>query len=174
MLYFQPFLIWTKLIIFAVGTASQIGEAASRKKIWGIMGIIRLLSCRYLLVITEAEKVGTIAGHTIYRIAGSEMVRYETSSLHLSEKQWESNETYVEMIQTVLNTPHFYFSYTYDLSHRMQKLHNTTPEFLQVPFFVIWIWIYSILVMKKKGKTVLHRIWFMSTWPYFVIFKVES
>lgn len=117
---------------FPVGTASQIPEEATRKKIWGIIGIVRLLSCRYLIVITDAEKVGTIAGQQIYRIVATELVRYETSSLHLNEKQWESNETYHEMLTSVLNTPHFYFSYTYDLSHTMQRLNNTPPEFLQV------------------------------------------
>ncbi len=36
------------------------------------------------------------------------------------------------MIEHVLNIPHLYFSYTYDLTHSLQRLHNTMPEFLQV------------------------------------------
>lgn len=35
------------------------------------------------------------------------------------------------MIDHVLNTPYLYFSYTYDLTHTLQRLHNTTPDFLQ-------------------------------------------
>lgn len=36
------------------------------------------------------------------------------------------------MVDDVLKTPHLYFSYTYDLTHSLQRLHNTMPEFLQV------------------------------------------
>ncbi|XP_015608691.1 phosphatidylinositide phosphatase SAC1 [Cephus cinctus] len=115
------------------GTASQIPQTASRRKIWGIVGTIRLLACQYLIVITDAESVGTIAGERIYRIVSTDIIPYARSFVHLSEKQIENNTTYLEMIKTVLNTPYFYFSYTYDLSHTMQRLHNTTPEFLQMP-----------------------------------------
>ncbi|KAK4884701.1 hypothetical protein RN001_000972 [Aquatica leii] len=34
------------------------------------------------------------------------------------------------MIKQVLATPHLYFSYTYDLSHTMQRLNGTGPDFL--------------------------------------------
>lgn len=115
------------------GTANQIPPTASRRKIWGIVGTIRLLACRYLIVITDALMIGTIAGQKIYRIVSTDVIPYSRSSLHLSEKQVQNNATYLEMIKSVLNTPYFYFSYTYDLSHTMQKLHNTTPEFLQMP-----------------------------------------
>ncbi|XP_015118275.1 phosphatidylinositide phosphatase SAC1 isoform X1 [Diachasma alloeum] len=117
----------------AVGTASQIPQTASRRKIWGIVGTIRLLACRYFIVITDAEQIGTIAGQQVFKAITTEVIPYSRSDLHLSEKQIQNNTTYVEMIKTVLNTPYFYFSYTYDLSHSMQRLHNTPPEFLQMP-----------------------------------------
>lgn len=34
------------------------------------------------------------------------------------------------MIERVLRTQYFYFSYTYDLTHSLQQLNNTNPEFL--------------------------------------------
>lgn len=119
-------------LCFAVGTASQIPTTASRRKIWGLIGTIRLLACRYLIVITDAQMCGTIAGHNIYKISSTDVIPYTRSSLHLTEKQVQNNAIYLEMVKSVLNTPYFYFSYTYDLSHTMQRLHNTTPEFLQV------------------------------------------
>ncbi|XP_034951081.1 phosphatidylinositide phosphatase SAC1 [Chelonus insularis] len=120
-------------IFIQVGTASQIPQAASRRKIWGIIGTIRLLACRYFIVITEAEKIGTIANQQIFKIVSTDIIPYSKSDLHLTEKQIENNTTYLEMIKSVLSTPYFYFSYTYDLSHTMQRLHNTPPEFLQMP-----------------------------------------
>lgn len=129
-------MIWHKFFKYFIrilaGTASQIPSTASRRKIWGIVGTIRLLACRYLIVITDAIDVGTIAGHQIFKLVSTEIIPYTKSSLHLSEKQVQNNSIYVEMIKSILNTPYFYFSYTYDLSHTMQKLHNTNPEFLQV------------------------------------------
>lgn len=121
-----------KYLFVVAGTASQIPSTASRRKIWGIIGTIKLLACRYLIVITDATEVGTIAGHQIFKIVATDVIPYTKSSLHLSEKQMQSNSTYLEMIKSVLNTPYFYFSYTYDLSHSMQRLHNTIPEYLQV------------------------------------------
>ncbi|XP_051170756.1 phosphatidylinositol-3-phosphatase SAC1 [Leptopilina boulardi] len=117
------------------GTASQIPQTASRRKIWGIVGTIRLLASRYLIVITSAETIGTIAGQQIFKIISTEIIPYARSLLHLNERQKQNNATYLEMIRNVLNTPHFYFSYTYDLSHTMQRLHNTNPEFLQMPLY---------------------------------------
>lgn len=129
--------------MFVVGTASLIPPTASRRKIWGIIGSIRLLACRYLIVITDALMIGTIAGQQIYKIVSTDVIPYSRSSLHLSEKQVQNNATYLEMVKSVLNTPYFYFSYTYDLSHTTQRLHNTTPEFLQVG---TTIWIFQFFV----------------------------
>lgn len=111
------------------------------------MGTIRLLACRYLIVITDAQMCGTLAGHNIYKISSTDVIPYTRSSLHLSEKQVQNNSIYLEMVKSVLNTPYFYFSYTYDLSHSMQRLHNTTPEFLQVNILlhVYIIILYSII-----------------------------
>ncbi|XP_011495636.1 PREDICTED: phosphatidylinositide phosphatase SAC1 [Ceratosolen solmsi marchali] len=116
-----------------VANPSQIPQTASRRKIWGIVGIIRLLACPYLIVIDDAQKIGTIANQDIFKIVSTHMIPYTRSMLHLDEKQIRNNTTYLEMVKSILNTQHFYFSYTYDLSHTMQRLHNTTPEFVQMP-----------------------------------------
>lgn len=136
-------------MFLSAGTASQIPSTASRRKIWGIVGTIRLLACRYLIVITDAIEVGTIAGHQIFKLVSTDVIPYTKSSLHLSEKQAQNNSTYVEMIKSVLNTPYFYFSYTYDISHTMQRLHNTPPEFLQVIIRVVFY--YSVLSLYYNG-----------------------
>lgn len=124
------------------------------------MGTIRLLACRYLIVITDAEICGTIAGHNIYKITSTEILPYTRSSLHLSEKQVQNNATYVEMIKSVLNTSHFYFSYSYDLSHTMQRLHNTTPEFLQVSGIFLFVTI-SWNIARIRSMKSLFRCHFM-------------
>jgi len=109
------------------------------------------LACRYLIVITDAQMCGTIAGHNIYKISSTDVIPYTRSSLHLTEKQVQNNAIYLEMVKSVLNTPYFYFSYTYDLSHTMQRLHNTTPEFLQVNILLhVYIAVFCNVINSKN------------------------
>ena len=37
------------------------------------------------------------------------------------------------MVESVLKTGYFYFSTTYDITHTLQRLHNTSPEFVSIP-----------------------------------------
>ena len=42
---------------------------------------------------------------------------------------------YVQMLKSVLDADGFYFSYTYDLTHTLQRLENTTSDFGYIPLF---------------------------------------
>ena len=37
------------------------------------------------------------------------------------------------MVESVLAAEHYYFSSSYDLSHTMQRLYNTSPDFISMP-----------------------------------------
>ncbi|XP_067006317.1 phosphatidylinositol-3-phosphatase SAC1-B [Anabrus simplex] len=111
----------------------QIPQASSSKPICGLVGTIRLLAGPYLVVITKKRKVGTINGQTIWQVVDTEVISYTRTLLHLTENQMVQNRVYLSMIESVLSTPGLYFSYSYDITHTLQRLHNTTPEFLQMP-----------------------------------------
>ncbi|XP_047001816.1 phosphatidylinositol-3-phosphatase SAC1 isoform X2 [Schistocerca americana] len=115
------------------GKHVQIPQSSSSKPICGIVGIIRLIAGPYLIVVTRKWKVGTINNQDIWRIDECEVIPFSRTLLHLTEKQTAENQQYVSMVDHVLKTPHLYFSYSYDLTHTLQRLHNTTPEFLQMP-----------------------------------------
>ncbi|XP_049789260.1 phosphatidylinositol-3-phosphatase SAC1 [Schistocerca nitens] len=115
------------------GKHVQIPQSSSSKPICGIIGIIRLIAGPYLIVVTRKWKVGTINNQDIWRIDECEVIPFSRTLLHLTEKQTAENQQYVSMVDHVLKTPHLYFSYSYDLTHTLQRLHNTTPEFLQMP-----------------------------------------
>jgi SacI homology domain len=57
-------------------------------------------------------------------------------SLHSFDNQLclqkQQNEYYLNMMKQLLDTPHLYFSYTYDLTHSLQRLNSMSPEFLQM------------------------------------------
>jgi phosphatidylinositol 4-phosphatase len=46
--------------------------------------------------------------------------------------QKQQNEYYLDMMKQLLDTPYLYFSYTYDLTHSLQRLNSMSPEFLQL------------------------------------------
>ncbi|CAN7992069.1 unnamed protein product [Ixodes hexagonus] len=110
----------------------DIPPNAVSKVIYGIVGVINLLAGPYLIVIVDRRRVGEINGQVIWRIKATEAYSYTRTSLHLTEEQIQYNKQYTAMIQSVLSTPNFYYSTTYDLSHTLQRLYNTTPDFLQM------------------------------------------
>ncbi|XP_014783783.1 phosphatidylinositol-3-phosphatase SAC1 [Octopus bimaculoides] len=114
---------------------SQIPEAASVKPIYGILGIIRLVAGPYLIVISQKSKVGEINGHSIWKITDTEIYSYKRTMLHLTEKQITDNRVYLTMVESFLKTDGFYFSSTFDLSHSLQRLANTSPDFMNIPLF---------------------------------------
>lgn len=86
-------------------------------------------------MIAEKSKVGTINGEDIWRVDKFEMLSYMRNDNHLNEQQKKCNEAYRSMIEYVLKHEHFYFSYTYDITHTLQRLQNITPDFLMTPLY---------------------------------------
>lgn len=113
----------------------QIPPTAKMITIFGILGKIRLLAGYYLIVITERTRMGPMLGHDIWRIDNIELVPFPKAFLHINQKQEEVNKIYVSMLKSVFSIPDFYYSYTYDITHTLQRLHNTTPDFLSIPIF---------------------------------------
>ncbi|VDO79651.1 unnamed protein product [Onchocerca flexuosa] len=60
---------------------------AEVKIIHGIVGIIKLVSGNALIVITKANLKGVLTGHEIWAITETEIIPYEKTTLHLTEKQ---------------------------------------------------------------------------------------
>lgn len=42
---------------------------------------------------------------------------------------------YLSMVKQTFDTPYYYFSYSYDLTHSMQRLYNTSTSFVNVRFY---------------------------------------
>ncbi|XP_015908698.2 phosphatidylinositol-3-phosphatase SAC1 [Parasteatoda tepidariorum] len=113
----------------------QINPSATSQSIYGILGTIHLIGGPYLIVITKKSLVGSIYGQSVWRLEDAEIIPYSRALLHLTDEQKNFNKVYLSMVQSVLKTPYFYFSYTYDISHTLQRLHNTSPDFLSMPLF---------------------------------------
>ncbi|XP_037075084.1 phosphatidylinositol-3-phosphatase SAC1-like [Pollicipes pollicipes] len=117
----------------ALHNGITVPPIASRQRICGLLGTVRLLSGPYLVAITRKARVGELNKCTIWRVEHTEIIPFSRTTTHLTEAQERFNTQYVNMLEMVLRQPHFYFSYTYDITQTIQRLHNTTPEFLQIP-----------------------------------------
>ncbi|KAM4581311.1 phosphatidylinositol-3-phosphatase SAC1-B [Odontesthes bonariensis] len=107
----------------------DIPVSAETVPICGLMGTIRLVAGMYLVVITKKKKVGDLLGHVVWKALDFEIISYKKTILHLNDNQMQDNKAFLSMINNVLHTDAFYFATDYDLTHTLQRLANTSPEF---------------------------------------------
>lgn len=106
--------------MFSVGI---LPANATSSLIYGIIGIKHLVTCPYLIVITRATQIGTIEGSPIFRLDQAKSLPFEASFdlQGVNQRADEWNSIYVSMIYSVLETPSYYFSYSYDLTNCLQR-----------------------------------------------------
>lgn len=134
-------------------TLAELGSIpsdSSRKSIYGLVGTIKLLGGYYLIVITSKSKVGTINDQDIWKVERFEMIPYhDNNDSHMQEDEKRFNNNYKSMIEYILGAENFYFSYTYDITHTLQRLQNTTPDFYSSPLIdrvdERFVWNYYLL-----------------------------
>uniref|UniRef100_A0A3B4XA35 SAC1 like phosphatidylinositide phosphatase b n=1 Tax=Seriola lalandi dorsalis TaxID=1841481 RepID=A0A3B4XA35_SERLL len=86
----------------------------------------------YLVVITKKQKVGDLLGHAVWKALDFDIISYKKTILHLTDNQMQDNKAFLSMINSVLHTDGFYFATDYDLTHTLQRLANTSPEFQEM------------------------------------------
>uniref|UniRef100_A0A6I8SCI4 Phosphatidylinositol-3-phosphatase SAC1 n=1 Tax=Xenopus tropicalis TaxID=8364 RepID=A0A6I8SCI4_XENTR len=110
----------------------DIPPSAITRAIYGILGTIRLVAGMYLIVITRKKKVGDLLNHSIWKATDFDIISYKKTMLHLTDTQLQDNKAFLAMISHVLSVDGFYFSVSYDLTHTLQRLSNTSPEFQEM------------------------------------------
>ncbi|KAM4630283.1 phosphatidylinositol-3-phosphatase SAC1-A isoform 1-T1 [Polymixia lowei] len=110
----------------------DVPPSAVTRPICGIMGTIRLVAGMYLIVITKKRNVGSLLGHAVWKAVDFDVISYKKTVLHLTETQSQENKTFLSMINNVLTTDGFYFCTDYDLTHTLQRLANTSPDFQEM------------------------------------------
>lgn len=110
----------------------DVPPSAVTRPIFGILGTIHLVAGNYLIVITKKMKVGEFFSHVIWKATDFDILSYKKTMLHLTDIQLQDNKTFLAMLNSVLSVDGFYFSTTYDLTHTLQRLSNTSPEFQEM------------------------------------------
>ncbi|KAH8548524.1 SacI homology domain-containing protein [Umbelopsis sp. PMI_123] len=110
---------------------AEASTHAKRENVWtiyGIMGFIKLLAGEYMIVITNRKRVGQIRGQDIYRITSFEIVPFVKDLSSLTPEQAADEQRYVDLLTNHLKINTFYVSYTYDLTHSIQRQAQFSEE----------------------------------------------
>ncbi|KZF26242.1 putative phosphoinositide phosphatase [Xylona heveae TC161] len=82
----------------------------------GILGIIRLRLDKYIIVITKAQPMGRLKGHMVYRVVATEFLPLRERPLHDPDE-----DTYLDLLKSLLRNGPMYFSYSYDITNSFQR-----------------------------------------------------
>ncbi|CAG8791973.1 16860_t:CDS:2, partial [Racocetra persica] len=89
--------------------------------IFGIFGVIKLLSGEYLIVITGRERIGRLGKHDIFQADQFRILPFAKNNLRLSGQQAQDEKRYLSLVESLLKSGAYYFSYTYDLTQTLQR-----------------------------------------------------
>ncbi|KAF0371055.1 SacI-likey domain-containing protein [Gigaspora margarita] len=89
--------------------------------IYGVFGVIKLLSGEYLIVITGRERIGRIGKHDIFQADKFRILPFAKNNHRLSGQQAQDEKRYLSLVESLLKCGAYYFSYTYDLTHSLQR-----------------------------------------------------
>ncbi|KAE8719953.1 Phosphoinositide phosphatase SAC2 [Hibiscus syriacus] len=88
---------------------------------YGIIGFVKFLGPYYMLLITKRRKIGAICGHIIYAITKSEMITIPNTSVQSNMAYSKNEKRYKKLLCTVDLTKDFFFSYSYNIMHSLQR-----------------------------------------------------
>ncbi|KAJ1550616.1 hypothetical protein HK096_005959, partial [Nowakowskiella sp. JEL0078] len=94
--------------------------SANPLKIVGVIGIITLNSGDHLIVVTGREKAAELDGKIIYKLTGHQFVSI-SSTTRITERQAEDDKVFKLLLDDILGSKFFYFSYDFDLTHSLQR-----------------------------------------------------
>ncbi|KAG0335497.1 hypothetical protein BG004_008425 [Podila humilis] len=114
-----------------VSPASKAASDAEVMSIYGVIGFIRLLAGEYMVVITDRTKIGRIGENDIYKVKDYKVLPLSRNNLALTEAQVTEEAAYLSLLHSHLQSGLFHFSYTFDLTHTLQRqaeLKNSTES----------------------------------------------
>ncbi|XP_020690034.1 phosphoinositide phosphatase SAC8 isoform X3 [Dendrobium catenatum] len=88
-------------------------------QIFGVVGILRLISGTYILVISSRKEVGTYLGFPVY--SAMTMKFLSCSEAWRTSKEKRDEDYFMSLLRIVESTPGLYYSYESDLTLNLQR-----------------------------------------------------
>eukprot|EP00850_Spirogloea_muscicola_P003152 SM000012S25414 [mRNA] locus=s12:965567:972015:- [translate_table: standard] len=89
--------------------------------VFGLLGIVELLSGSYVIFITSRKKVGTYRGGEVFRVTGCRHLACSPTLKVLSPAQREDEKHFLRRLRSAEASHGLFFSYTTDLTVNTQK-----------------------------------------------------
>lgn len=116
-------------------------KSARRKTVFGFLGVLRLLSEAYALVVTSREHVANYRGSSVYKILSMKFLHCNSESGPLSQIEKDDEAHLRSLLYSLEATPGLYMSYDADLTHSVQKhlsIEKNQPLWKQVDSRFVW------------------------------------
>ncbi|KAJ3043751.1 Phosphatidylinositide phosphatase SAC1 [Rhizophlyctis rosea] len=103
------------------GAADDTAGQGSLITVLGIIGIVHLNAGDHLVAVTHRYKIGKLCGKDVFKMVGHRIVPMRRKALRLTDRQMMDDDAYLAMLNTLLASGAFYFSYDYDLTNSLQR-----------------------------------------------------
>ncbi|KAF7310606.1 SAC domain-containing protein [Mycena chlorophos] len=106
----------------------------SNKTVYAILGILSLSLSDYVVIMTEREFKGKLLGHDIYRASGYELLPL-SPNINTYNPPHAVEAHLLALVRSHLASGVFFFSYTWDLTRRLQAQWETREQNLDTPMW---------------------------------------
>ncbi len=104
------------------------GETVTSRRVFGILGIVRLSLCRHLVAVTDRELCGTVSGKSVWKATAVETFPIPVASTTGSAEQVKAHDAHLANLKLFLRDALFYFSYDFSLTLSQQLLEALPQE----------------------------------------------
>lgn len=98
---------------------------------FGFLGISHFSASKYIITISQIETVGRIKDFFVYLIKDIDFIPYNQSVSTMPEHK--EDLAFMKMIKDVIHTDSFYYSYDYDITHRLQTISSFSDSEKSMP-----------------------------------------
>ena len=78
---------------------------------------------KYIIVINKVQLMGRLKGHMVYKVISTEFLPLRERALHDPDE-----DTYLNLLKTLLKTGPMYFSYSFDVTNSFQRQAQSDPS----------------------------------------------
>uniref|UniRef100_A0A3Q7F671 SAC domain-containing protein n=1 Tax=Solanum lycopersicum TaxID=4081 RepID=A0A3Q7F671_SOLLC len=105
------------------------------QKIFGVIGILKLLAGSYVLVITDHEFIGSYFGHPIFKVSSMKFYPCDQSLKNSTAEKKNMEAQFSALLNVIERTPGLYFSYDVNITLSAQRLHDLGDESKMLPLW---------------------------------------
>ncbi|XP_066384406.1 phosphoinositide phosphatase SAC8-like isoform X2 [Miscanthus floridulus] len=115
--------------------AAGTGSDCKVSRIYGVVGIIRLLAGSYVLVITSRKDAGSYQGSPVYHVNSMKFLCCNEAIKHLTPQERRDEAYFMSLLRIAETTCGLYYSYDRDLTLNLQRASKLTAGRIHKPLW---------------------------------------